>query len=147
MPEGLQMRKYQPKRAALIAIDVAIVVLATILTALTVGYLSNYRIIMTLLLCLFWLIAILFTAVLLPAYFARTIIYISPTDISMKTGIVYVKRHHMKADAIQYVSTITTFLSKYTGLNFVILRAMGGTMILPFLGLDDLHEIEELMRT
>ncbi|MCD7771154.1 MAG: hypothetical protein LUH23_03585 [Oscillospiraceae bacterium] len=140
------MRKYQPKRAALIVIDVAIVVLAILLTIIVVGYLSNYRIIMTLLLCLFWLAAILFSAVLLPAYFSRTVIYISPTDISMKTGIVYVKRHHMKADAIQYASTITTFLSKYTGLNFVILRAMGGTMVLPFLGLNDVREIEELMR-
>ena len=140
------MRKYQPKRAALIVIDVAIVVLAAILTGFTVGYLSNYRITMTLLLCLFWLAAILFAAVLLPAYFSRTVIYISPTDISMKTGIIYVKRHHMKADAIQYVSTITTFMSKYTGLNFVILRAMGGTMVLPFLGLDDVREIEDIMR-
>ncbi len=140
------MRKYQPKRAALIVIDVAIVIIAAILTGFIVGYLSNYRILMTLLLCLFWLAAILFAAVLLPAYFARTVIYISPTDISMKTGIIYVKRHHMKADAIQYVSAITTFMSKYTGLNFVILRAMGGTMVLPFLGLDDLHEIEGLMR-
>ncbi len=141
------MRKYQPKRAALIVIDVAIVVLTAILTGFTVGYLSNHKIIMTLLLCLFWLIAILFAAVLLPAYFARTVIYISPTEISMKTGIVYVKRHQMRASAIQYVSTITTFMSKYTGLNFVILRAMGGTMVLPFLGLDDLHEIEEMMRS
>ncbi|MCD7783968.1 MAG: hypothetical protein LUH18_00025 [Oscillospiraceae bacterium] len=141
------MRKYQPKRAALIVIDVAIVIITAILTVFTVVYLSNHKIIMTLLLCLFWLVAILFAAVLLPAYFSRTVIYISPTDISMKTGIVYVKRHHMKTDAVQYVSTITTFMSKYTGLNFVILRAMGGTMVLPFLGLDDLHEIEELMRT
>ncbi|MCD8006011.1 MAG: PH domain-containing protein [Oscillospiraceae bacterium] len=140
------MRKYQPKRAALIAIDVAIVVLAILLTAITVGYLSNYKIIMTLLLCLFWLVAILFAAVLLPAYFSRTVIYISPAEISMKTGIVYVKRHHMKFSAVQYVSTVTTFMSKYTGLNFVILRAMGGTMILPFLGVEDVREIEELMR-
>ncbi|MCD7823552.1 MAG: hypothetical protein LUG86_05990 [Oscillospiraceae bacterium] len=141
------MRKYQPKRAALIIIDVAIVVLAAILTGFTVGYLSHYKIIMTLLLCLFWLAAILFAAILLPGYFSRTVIYISPTDISMKTGIIFIKRHHMRAEAVQYVSTITTFMSKYTGLNFVILRAMGGTMALPFLGLDDLHEIEGLMRT
>ncbi len=140
------MRKYQPKKAALIVIDVAIVVIAALLTALVVGYLSHHKIIMTLLLCLFWLAAILFAAILLPAYFSRTVIYISPTDISMKTGIVYQKRHHMKASAVQYVSTITTFMSKYTGLNFVILRAMGGTMVLPFLGVDDVREIEELMR-
>ena len=140
------MRKYQPKRAALIVIDVAIVVIAALLTAHTVGYLSHHKIIMTLFLCLFWLAAILFAAILLPAYFSRTVIYISPTDISMKTGIVYLKRHHMRASAVQYVSTITTFMSKYTGLNFVILRAMGGTMILPFLGLEDVREIEELMR-
>ena len=140
------MRKYQPKKAALIVIDVAIVVIAALLTALTVGYLSHHKIIMTLFLCLFWLAAILFAAILLPAYFSRTVIYISPTDISMKTGIVYLKRHHMKASAVQYVSTITTFMSKYTGLNFVILRAMGGTMVLPFLGVDDVREIEDLMR-
>ncbi|MCD8107765.1 MAG: hypothetical protein LUE20_07365 [Oscillospiraceae bacterium] len=140
------MRKYQPKHSALIVIDVAIVVLAAILTGFTVGYLSNHKIIMTLLLCLFWLIAILFAAVLLPAYFSRTVIYISPTEISMKTGIVYAKRHYMRASAVQYVSTITTFMSKYTGLNFVIFRAMGGTMVLPFLGLSDLHEIEDMMR-
>ncbi|MCC8130815.1 MAG: PH domain-containing protein [Ruminococcus sp.] len=140
------MRKYQPKHAALIVIDVAIVLLTIILTCFTVGYLSNHKIIMTLLLCLFWLAAILFAAILLPGYFSRTVIYISPSEISMKTGIIYVKRHQMKTSAIQYVSTITTFMSKYTGLNFVILRAMGGTMVLPFLGVEDLREIEELMR-
>ncbi|MCD8344373.1 MAG: PH domain-containing protein [Oscillospiraceae bacterium] len=140
------MRKYQPKHAALIVIDVAIVLLTIILTCFTVGYLSNHKIIMTLLLCLFWLAAILFAAILLPGYFSRTVIYISPSEISMKTGIIYVKRHQMKTSAIQYVSTITAFMSKYTGLNFVILRAMGGTMVLPFLGVEDLREIEELMR-
>lgn len=141
------MRKYKQKKSALVIIGVTAIVLAAILTALAAAYLSRYKITMTVLICLFWLIALLFAAVLVPAYFERTVIYISPTDISMQTGILFVKRHHMRMSAVQYVTSVTTFFSKYTGFNFVIIRAMGGGMVLPFLTLSDALDITNLFNS
>lgn len=138
------MKRYRPKTSALIIISVAVIALAAGLTAFTAVYLSRYKIIMTVLICLFWLAGLLFAAVLLPAYFARTEIFVSLADVSMHTGIVFVKHCHMRIGAVQYVTSIKTFLSKYTGFNFLILRGMGGGMVLPFLRLEDMNEMSDI---
>lgn len=47
----------------------------------------------------------------------------------------------MKTEAVQYISLIMTPFSKYTGFNFVVLHALGGTIFLPFLSKSDAEEI------
>lgn len=135
------MRKYTPKPSAKVFIQILIFIVAVLITVLAAAYLSSYRILMTALIVLFWLAAIIFGGILLPMYFRRTVMYISPTEISVHSGFFFIWREHMKVESMQYFSYIKTPLSKFTGFNFISVHALGASLLLPFLSQKDAEDI------
>ena len=135
------MRKYTFKPSALYIMSVAMFLAAGIGSALAWRYLGSFRILMFVLIGLCVGAAVLFGLILLPMYFRRTVIYISQSEITVHTGLIFLKREHMKMSAVQYVTLISTPLGGVTGFNFVILRALGGSLVLPFLSVKDCEEI------
>lgn len=141
------MRKYTFKPSALYIMSVAVFLAAGLGAVLAWRYLSSFEILMFVLIGLFAAAAVLFGLILLPMYFRRTVIYISTSEITVHTGLIYLKREHMKMSAVQYVTEISMPLGKLTGFNFVILRALGGSLILPFLDAKDCEEILTAVHT
>ena len=141
------MRKYTFKPSALYIMSVAMFLTAGLGAVLAWRYLSSFEILMFVLIGLFAAAAVLFGLILLPMYFRRTVIYISTSEITVHTGLIYLKREHMKMSAVQYVTEISMPLGKLTGFNFVILRALGGSLILPFLDAKDCEEILTAVHT
>ena len=135
------MRKYTFKPSALYIMSVAMFLAAGLGAVLAWRYLSSLKILMYVLIGLCAGAAVLFGVILLPMYFRRTVIYISASEITVHTGLIYLKREHMKMSAVQYVTEISTPLGGLTGFNFVILRALGGSLVLPFLDFRDCEEI------
>lgn len=136
------MRKYTLKPAALGVIVAALFILCGVGTLLCWIYLSSMEIIMYIGFGIFAAAAVIFGIFLLPLYFHRTVIYLSAVQITMHTGVLFLRREHMKLDAVQYVTKITMPLSRFTGFNFIILHGLGGTLLLPFLSAADCDEIE-----
>ena len=136
------MRKYLPKSTALTIIKLAILALITIGIRI---YLVSFRILMIVLICLFWTLGVLFGFIVLPSYFRRTVIYISDAEITIHTGIFFYKREFMKMSAVQYVTRISLPLSSFSGFNFILIRGLGGTIILPFLRTTDCDDITNLL--
>ena len=87
----------------------------------------------------------LFGFIVLPSYFRRTVIYISDAEITIHTGIFFYKREFMKMSAVQYVTRISLPLSSFSGFNFILIRGLGGTIILPFLRTTDCDDITNLL--
>lgn len=141
------MRKYRPKSTALTIIKLLTISICLVLTAVARFYPAPtpVRILMTVLACIFWAVGIIMAFLILPAFFRRTVIYVSGAEICLHTGMIFLKREIMKMSAVQYVTKLTFPLSGFSGFNFVIVRGLGGTIILPFLRLNDANEIIDLL--
>lgn len=139
------MRKYQPKGSTLTIIGAANLIILALLTVVIRLYLSPFRILMIVLILIFWGAGIIFGFILLPAYFHRTFMYVSGAEITVHTGVLFLRREHMRMSAVQYVTKISLPLAKYTGFNFVLVRGLGGTIVLPFLRSGDCDDIMNLL--
>ncbi len=140
------MRKYSLKPAAQYLICGALLILAAAATILARIYLSSFEILMYSLIGIFWTGAVLFGVILLPMYFRRTVIYISSNEITVHTGLIMLRRDQMKMQAVQYVTRMSLPLANLSGFNFIVVRALGGSLILPFLNAVDCDEIMGILQ-
>lgn len=135
------MRKYSLSPAAKNIICAAIFLLALGATFLAQAYLTSVKHFKYAVIALVWITAFLYGALLIPFYFRRTVIYISGAEITVHSGLLYLRRDHMKTSAVQYVTMMTLPLSGITGFNFIGIKALGGSILLPFLRWADCQEI------
>lgn len=139
------MKKYYPYKTALLLLKIVAFVLCVSVSVLARIILSPYRIIMWLVILLFWLAYIIVLYITMPIYFSRTNYFISSQELVKHSGIIFFTRQIMRMDSVQYVSTISTPLSKYTGFNFIIFNALGGRTIFFFLTKKDMLEINSIV--
>lgn len=86
-------------------------------------------------------IYVLYILIYLPILYNSINYFIGKNDISSVSGVFFKTKRYMKMTSIQYVTKITTPLSKYTGLNFLVISAHGGRMVFTFLSKSDVEEI------
>lgn len=139
------MRKYIPFARAQSIIKLVILILLAAITAAARIYLVSFRILMTVIICLFWTIGILFGFIIIPGYFHRTVVYISGVEIALHTGMLFKKREYMRMSAVQYVTRVDFPLGGFSGFNFILVRGLGGTLVLPFLRKTDCDDIMNLI--
>lgn len=139
------MKRYVPAKKALNSIRIIILILAVVVTALSYVFFNSHNIIMWIIICVCWGTAILYGIFFLPIYFKNTVYNIYDSDIRKKTGMIFFSKQNMKIRSIQYISTIITPFSKLTGLNFIIVNAWGGRMILCFLTRDEAMELSSYL--
>ena len=86
------------------------------------------------LLCIIFLAAGFFTAIIyLPIYFKNLNYYVSNDRIIKESGFYFKKKQIIRIDKIQFTTSVSTPFSKLTGLNFIVLYAYGGMMTVMFL--------------
>ncbi len=141
------MRKYTFSLKALRTIQISGFTLATLITLLSLIYLSSFKILMITIIAVCWIGAILSLCIILPIFFRRGVIYISNTEISLHSGVFFRRRQHMRASSVQYTSQTKFPLATLTSLNFIALHALGATVVLPFLSRSDSEEIITLINT
>ncbi|MCC8191448.1 MAG: hypothetical protein LIO41_00165 [Ruminococcus sp.] len=135
------MKTYKMNKAALNFIRAALIIVALVIIYLSFVYLSDYPIIMWLVIGLAAAVTILYTCVFLPIYFKSSRYTIGPEDIRKQAGMFFFSKQYMKLESIQYVSSIISPLSQFTGLNFVTINAFGGRIVFMFLTRNDALEI------
>lgn len=77
----------------------------------------------------------------LPFYFKKASFLISPEALTCSTGFLWRTRKTMRTSSIQYVTLITFPFLKTTGFNFILVSALGGKLLIPFLSEKDAKEI------
>lgn len=112
------MRKFTLKPAALYIITGMFTLLFGGGCVLSWLYLSSMEILMYVLIAIFIAIWFILGFLLLPMYFRRTVIFLSPTEITLHTGIIFLKRSQIKLSSAQYVTRISAPLSGFRGSTF-----------------------------
>lgn len=134
------MKHYYADKTCLNILKILILSVTFILLAVTVYFLSFIPIVM-ILLCIIFLAAGFFTAIIyLPIYFKNLNYYVSNDRIIKESGFYFKKKQIIRIDKIQFTTSVSTPFSKLTGLNFIVLYAYGGMMTVMFLGDHDFAE-------
>ncbi len=139
------MKKYYPCKTSLIILKVLGLLFTAGINVLAKLFLAPYRIIMWLVILLFWTSYIVILFIAMPIYFSRTNYFISKNEIAKQSGIIYFTRQIMRTESIQYVTTLSTPLSSFSGFNFIFFNALGGRVVLFFLSKKDMNEIDALI--
>ena len=120
------MKHYYADKTCLNILKILILSVTFILLAVTVYFLSFIPIVM-ILLCIIFLAAGFFTAIIyLPIYFKNLNYYVSNDRIIKESGFYFKKKQIIRIDKIQFTTSVSTPFSKLTGLNFIVLYAYGG---------------------
>jgi len=135
------MKKYYPNKTALKMLKILFFLVALILTCVAKLYLSVYPMIMFLVIGLFWTLFVLVALISLPIFFSKTYYFVSTNEVAKQSGIFFESNQLMRVSSIQYISTVATPLSKYTGFNFIKLNALGGYLVLLFLSKSDADDM------
>lgn len=138
------LKKYYADKTCLNLLRVLILILTVGLIVAAYYFLRPIPILMWILIGIFSAIYFFVGILWLPLYFSRASYLVSSQEIIRNTGFFWHMQQVMKVPAIQYATLITTPLSKYTGLNFIVVNALGGSMLLLFLSGKD---AEEILRT
>lgn len=92
-----------------------------------------------------WVIAALFAVLVLPFYFHKACYTVSNKEITAKSGLIITSKQFMLTSAVKSVTSILLPLGKLTGMNFIILNALGSRLVIPFMTRRNAEEIAELI--
>ncbi len=90
-----------------------------------------------------WVIAALFAVLVLPFYFHKAQYTVSDKEITAKGGLVITSKQFMLTSAVKSVTSILLPLGRFTGMNFIILNALGSRVVIPFMNRRDAEEIAD----
>lgn len=141
------MKKYYTDKTCLALIRIILLAVTSALIFSAYYFLRSLPILMWILTAVFGVAYLIFGVIWLPLYFTNTNCSVSSDEIIRHSGIFWRTKQIMPMESVQYVTLITTFFSKYTGLNFVIVNALGGSIILMFLSVSDAEEIMKSIRS
>ena len=79
--------------------------------------------------------------IILPLWYRSVSYLVSPDSIVVKSGFITQSTHIMRMSAAQHVVLVTTPFSRYTGMNFITVNALGGFVVMLFLSRSDAEEI------
>lgn len=90
-----------------------------------------------------WVIAALFAVLVLPFYFHKAGYTVSSKEITAKSGLIVTSKQFMLTSAVKSVTAIFLPLGRFTGMNFIVLNALGSRLVIPFLSKRDAQEIAD----
>lgn len=139
------MKHYKPDIKALNFLQILLALIAFGISLFCVLYLRRFKLLMYIIVGVVCSLAFLMDFIVMPLYFSRTQYTLDKSSISKKGGLIYTKKQLMRISSVQYYTLVKTPLSSITSLNFVIIHALGGTIIINYLSKSDLKEIEKAL--
>ena len=134
------MKQYAPDRRCLTTMRLLITAAAIIILA-AVRYFVPSEKIVVITVAVVISVAFLEMFVHLPLYFSSIKYTATEAEVTKSSG-VFIKVHQsVRYSSIQYTTFISSYLSNYTGFNFIIFFVYGGQLRLLFLKKSDAEEI------
>lgn len=142
------MKKYTPAKKAMFffAILFFILLVAVAIAAYYFAKRFSLQMLMMIVFAIFALAFVVAVFVYMPLYFKHTAFYVGENSIKRLSGAFMLTSQMMKIKSVQYVSRVKLPFSKLTALNFIIVSALGGKIVLAFLSDEDSGEIEDSIR-
>lgn len=131
----------KPAKRSIVFIYVSMLLIAMLITQLVLTFDSFLKELGNYILIILWAVVGIYLLILFPLFYKKTRFMVSKDDIVKYTFLFTFKYQYMTMDSVRSVSTIITPLSRVTGLNFIIINALGSKMLLPFILKDDCLEI------
>lgn len=92
-----------------------------------------------------WIITALYAVLVLPFYFFKARFTVSSKEITAKGGLIVTTSQFMQTSAVKSVTTVMLPLGRFTGMNFIVLNALGARLLIPFLRRKDAVEITDIV--
>lgn len=135
------MKIYRPKFSAFLTAELAVMLVAAILLTAVKYYVAvlpvAYEVVRTVL----FIVTAFFSAVYLPLLFLRTKCVVENGAVTSYFGAFFNNEVLVEKEDVQYITLVKTPLSKLTGMNFLLLNAFGGRVIIYFLSYEQASEI------
>ena len=135
----------KPAKRSIVLTYLLILFLAMTISQLVVLFAFFLKAVGMYILITIWSIVAIYLLVLFPLYYKKTRFLVSDGDIVKYTFLFAFKYQYMTMDSVKSVSTIITPFSRLTGLNFIVINALGSKMFLPFLTKKECKEITEFL--
>jgi len=134
------MKQYAPDRRCLTTMRLLITAAAIIILAAVRYFVPSEKIVVITVAAVIS-VAFLEMFVHLPLYFSSIKYTATEAEVTKSSG-VFIKVHQsVRYSSIQYTTFISSYLSNYTGFNFIIFFVYGGQLRLLFLKKSDAEEI------
>lgn len=131
----------KPAKRSIVFIYVSMLLIAMLITQLVLTFDSFLKEVGNYILIILWAVVGISLLILFPLFYKKTRFMVSKDDIVKYTFLFTFKYQYMTMDSVRSVSTIITPLSRVTGLNFIIINALGSKMVLPFILKNDCLKI------
>ena len=146
----IPIKTYTPARRSITAIFLVALLILVIGTGMLMALALLVKKTSIVLLLLFYAAAALTLIFGVPRYFKYTKLTVSAEEICYRSGFLSDNREYMPTDSVKSVTSIVTPLSSFTGLNFLMINALGAKIIVPFMRrsdcLDAVNSINELIK-
>lgn len=140
------MKIYRPKASAFFTLEI-ILLLIWILFSLAVHYyIGIIPIARNVVLLTLGVVFAFIMLIYLPLLFKRTCCYIEDDIIVSKFGAFFNTKTYMNKSSLIYISIVKTPLSRFTGINFLILNAFGTRAVVYFLTIKEQNEICQTLK-
>lgn len=138
------MRKYMPSKRPLIIIDILIFFGIIFIKAILeiIGRFAHFRLSGF---WIVWVIAAFAALIFLPIFFFGVFYTVSAKEITACRSLIISRKTLMSANAVKSVTAIMLPLSRFTGMNFVVINALGSRLVIPFLSKSDTEEITAIL--
>ena len=83
----------------------------------------------------------MFSFIYCPLLFRSLKYTVTDSEVKRSGGVFIKKFQSVRYSSVQYITTARSFLSQYTGLNFIVYFVYGGQLRLLFLSRSDADEI------
>jgi len=90
---------------------------------------------------------VIFLMIILPLWYRSVSYTLSADEIIIRSGVFFSNTVYVKMSSVQYTTTVSMPLSKYTSFNFLLINAYGGRLVMMFLSHSDMEEIHKKIRT
>ena len=90
---------------------------------------------------------VVFLMIILPLWYRSVSYTLSSDEIVIHSGVFFTNTIYVKMSSIQYTTTVSMPLSKYTSFNFLLINAYGGRLVMMFLSHSDMEDIHKKIRT
>ncbi len=144
MKGGFCLKEYSADLSAMKLLQILICLLSAILIAVCGRFLYHWPVIMWILILIFGITAAVLSLFCLPVYFSNLKCIVTASQITVHTGMLFLREQSVRLQNIQFIQLITGFGGRF-GMNFVILYVYGGSLMIFFMKKKDRQELTEFL--
>lgn len=133
-------KEYRMAKRAIVPVYILLSAELVLLTVIILLISGVFRVsgLIPLIICWAGMLIIMTSAV--PSYFKNSHSVMTESEIVNLRGAMIRRREYMPMDAVKSVTQVMMPLGHITGMNFIIINALGSKMVIPFMTYDDCTE-------